>query len=210
VTLAFAADAGTTKSVKLHGYVAEIRSQNSFDIDDYRVSRESTLSLDFEKDEDIKSDVAVPEDIRVGTELEIKGEYNAETHQLTAKSIKVFPSETRRLKRTAIIESLPNLQKRGTVWEGKCTPTLMTMEGLKSSTSARFWRAKPWTARDRMVASIREYGFKIPVLARSNGEVVDGHRIQGSGDVGLCRGTSLAPRPTPRLWAYAPDCSGYG
>jgi hypothetical protein len=31
-------------------------------------------------------------------------------------------------------------------------------------------------AVDRMVASIREYGFKIPVLARSDGEVVDGHR----------------------------------
>jgi ParB-like chromosome segregation protein Spo0J len=27
---------------------------------------------------------------------------------------------------------------------------------------------------DRMVASIREFGFKIPVLARSDGEVVDG------------------------------------
>jgi ParB-like chromosome segregation protein Spo0J len=30
-------------------------------------------------------------------------------------------------------------------------------------------------AVDRMAASIREFGFKIPVLARSNGEVVDGH-----------------------------------
>jgi len=28
---------------------------------------------------------------------------------------------------------------------------------------------------DRMVASLREFGFKIPVLARSDGEVVDGH-----------------------------------
>src|SRR5689334_13430773 len=28
---------------------------------------------------------------------------------------------------------------------------------------------------DRMVASIREFGFKVPVLARSDGEVVDGH-----------------------------------
>jgi hypothetical protein len=27
----------------------------------------------------------------------------------------------------------------------------------------------------RMEASIREFGFKIPVLARSSGEVVDGH-----------------------------------
>src|ERR1700690_4103869 len=30
-------------------------------------------------------------------------------------------------------------------------------------------------AVDRMVASIREFGFKIPVLARSDGTVVDGH-----------------------------------
>src|SRR5260370_8716154 len=28
---------------------------------------------------------------------------------------------------------------------------------------------------DRMCSSIREFGFKIPVLARSHGEVVDGH-----------------------------------
>ena len=28
---------------------------------------------------------------------------------------------------------------------------------------------------DRMCGSITEFGFKVPVLARSNGEVVDGH-----------------------------------
>src|SRR4051812_8368300 len=31
------------------------------------------------------------------------------------------------------------------------------------------------SAVDRMCSSIREFGFKVPVLARSNGEVVDGH-----------------------------------
>ena len=30
-------------------------------------------------------------------------------------------------------------------------------------------------AVDRMCSSIREFGFKIPVLARTDGEVVDGH-----------------------------------
>lgn len=30
-------------------------------------------------------------------------------------------------------------------------------------------------AVSKMVASIQEYGFKIPVLARSSGEVIDGH-----------------------------------
>jgi hypothetical protein len=40
--------------------------------------------------------------------------------------------------------------------------------------SARNYR-KNDAAVDRMVASIREFGFKIPVLARSDGELVDGH-----------------------------------
>jgi len=30
-------------------------------------------------------------------------------------------------------------------------------------------------AVERMMASIKEFGFKIPILARSSGEVVDGH-----------------------------------
>src|ERR1035438_7241947 len=39
---------------------------------------------------------------------------------------------------------------------------------------------------DRMVASIREYGFKIPVLARSSGEVVDGHlRLKAAKKLGI-------------------------
>src|SRR5215831_8348015 len=41
-------------------------------------------------------------------------------------------------------------------------------------------------AVDRMVASIREFGFKIPVLARSDGEVVDGHlRLKAARKLGI-------------------------
>src|SRR5262249_46787327 len=41
-------------------------------------------------------------------------------------------------------------------------------------------------AVDRMAASIREFGFKIPVLARSSGEVVDGHlRLKAAEKLGL-------------------------
>ncbi len=39
---------------------------------------------------------------------------------------------------------------------------------------------------DRMCASIREFGFKIPVLARSSGEVVDGHlRLKAAKKLGI-------------------------
>lgn len=41
-------------------------------------------------------------------------------------------------------------------------------------------------AVDQMVASIREYGFAIPVLARSSGEVVDGHlRLKAARRLGM-------------------------
>lgn len=41
-------------------------------------------------------------------------------------------------------------------------------------------------AVDRMAASIQEFGFKIPILARSSGEIVDGHlRLKAAQKLGL-------------------------
>ena len=41
-------------------------------------------------------------------------------------------------------------------------------------------------AVDRMIASIQEFGFKIPILVRSDGQVVDGHlRLKAAQRVGL-------------------------
>src|ERR1700758_4094077 len=41
-------------------------------------------------------------------------------------------------------------------------------------------------AVDRMCASIREFGFKIPCLVRSDGEIVDGHlRLKAARKLGL-------------------------
>src|SRR5882757_6604586 len=41
-------------------------------------------------------------------------------------------------------------------------------------------------AVDRMAASISEFGFKVPVLARSSGDVIDGHlRLKAAQKLGL-------------------------
>ena len=41
-------------------------------------------------------------------------------------------------------------------------------------------------AVERMMSSIREFGFKIPILARSNGDVVDGHlRLKAANKLGM-------------------------
>src|SRR6202166_371724 len=42
------------------------------------------------------------------------------------------------------------------------------------------------SAVDRMCGSIKEFGFKVPVLARSDGEVVDGHlRLKAARKLGI-------------------------
>src|SRR5215216_5881229 len=41
-------------------------------------------------------------------------------------------------------------------------------------------------AVDRMAASIREFGFRVPVLARSTGDVIDGHlRLKAAQKLGI-------------------------
>ena len=54
-------------------------------------------------------------------------------------------------------------------------------------------------AVDRMAASIREFGFKVPVLARSDGTVVDGHlRLKAARKVESA--PVLTPRRRPAAW----------
>src|SRR6185369_13660375 len=49
---------------------------------------------------------------------------------------------------------------------------------------------------DRMCGSIREFGFKIPVLARSDGEVVDGHlRLKAARKLGSWPGGDTTAIP---------------
>src|SRR5215471_14971728 len=73
---------------------------------------------------------------------------------------------------------------------------------LSQQTAAQSWQIQIWSierlvfyarnprkndaAVDRMCGSIREFGFKIPVLARSDGEVVDGHlRLKAARKLGI-------------------------
>ena len=73
------------KDFKVHGFVTAVNSPNSFDIDDYKITRDNTLSLEIEKEEGDDALASFkPEDIRVGTELEIKGDFNDATGELRA------------------------------------------------------------------------------------------------------------------------------
>jgi hypothetical protein len=79
-------------------------------------------------------------------------------------------------------------------------------------TSAQHWQILVWpidnfvfyyrnprrndAAVDRMCSSIKEFGFKIPVLARSEGEVVDGHlRLKAARKLGSWPGGDVTGIP---------------
>ena len=107
------------KDLTIRGFVTAVNSPTSFAIDDYKVTRDKTVSLDLDKQPGDNSPATFkPEDIRVGTELEITGDYDETSGKLKAKWIKVFSYDTLNIKRTALLEKLPSLRKDGSGWSG--------------------------------------------------------------------------------------------
>ena len=103
--------------VKIHGYITSIESPKNFDIDDYKITRDENLALELDKG-DYPDATFLPEDLRVGTELEVQGDFNDSTHELHATGIKVFFNDNVRMKRSAVIEHAADLQRVGNTWNG--------------------------------------------------------------------------------------------
>ena len=114
-----ASPAALAKDLTIHGFVTSVNSPTSFEIDDYKITRDKTVTIDFEKAQNDTSPTTLkPEDIRIGTELEIKGEYDEASGELSAKFIKLFSFDTLTIKRTALLEKLPSLIKDDSGWTG--------------------------------------------------------------------------------------------
>jgi Zn-dependent protease with chaperone function len=96
--------AGSTKPVKIHGYVTQVTSPTNFEIEDYRITSDQGLALDFENaGPDVKFAL---QDLRVGVELQIEGTLDDSTAELKAKSIRIDMDQFRVKPLTAVI-SLP-------------------------------------------------------------------------------------------------------
>lgn len=106
-----------TKKIKIRGYITNINSPYSFEIDDYRVSRDEALILDFENQ---SPDVQFkPEDIRIGTEIEVQGLFNEDTDELKATKVTIDLEQFRKLKNTTVLTRNPdNIEKVENGWQG--------------------------------------------------------------------------------------------
>jgi hypothetical protein len=88
---------------KIRGYVTEFRSPTDFEIEDYRISRDEAFTLDFDN---ARPDINFGlNDIRVGVELEIRGQLNEATGDLKAQSIRVDLEQFKSIKQTAFVSA---------------------------------------------------------------------------------------------------------
>ena len=134
-TSVFAAD------LTIHGFVTAVNSPTSFAIDDYKITRDKALPIDLDSPQGPGSLVTFkPDDIRVGTELEVSGEYDETSCELKANWIKVFTYDTVVVQRTALLERLPSLSKSDAGWTGaiyadgeRITVSPMTTVTLKAN-----------------------------------------------------------------------------
>jgi hypothetical protein len=103
--------------VKVHGYITSLSSPQSFSIDEYCVTRPDSLAFEVEKGE-FPDATFRPEDLRVGTEVEVEGDLDSATHELRASRIKAFLSDNLRVRRFAVIEHTATIERDGTGWSG--------------------------------------------------------------------------------------------
>ncbi len=108
-----------TQPITIRGFVTNIVSPTSFEIEDYRIERDPDLILEIEKADSALSVYVGPVDIRIGTEVRINGLYHEETGIVEAQSIMIFLEEFKRIKRTALLERPPKLVRESDGWVGR-------------------------------------------------------------------------------------------
>src|SRR5882724_7687253 len=106
------------KEIKIRGYITALTSPTSFEVEDYRITRDESVQLEFENA--TAGNLFKPEDLRIGTLIELKGMYNEETGELKAKSLKVDLKQFRSLNVTTVLDRKPaELEKvGGDKWRG--------------------------------------------------------------------------------------------
>ena len=120
------------KNVRIRGYVTAVTSPVSFEIEDYRITRADGFSLDFENaSPEIQFQL---EDIRIGVELEIRGQLNETTGDLRAQSITVDLEQFKSHKVTGIVSARPHgLTHAIDGWSGRFFADGQTIEVLRST-----------------------------------------------------------------------------
>lgn len=105
------------KDKMIRGYITEFYSPTSFEIEDYRITRDESVEFEFENQ---NAEVNFrKEDLRIGTLVEIRGLFDEATNELLAAKVKIDLEQFRQLDVTTILDRKPlELQQTETGWRG--------------------------------------------------------------------------------------------
>ena len=120
LTLAIHSATGAAGTVKIHGYVTDVRSHRTFYVEDHRIVRHDALAFELvrEDSDSVSLSEFAPEDLRVGLEVAVTGTLTPGNHEIHATSIRVFQEELRAVRRTALLERAPVLDMTPDGWSG--------------------------------------------------------------------------------------------
>lgn len=95
------------KKYEISGYITQVNSPSSFEIDDYKVSLDGKYDVELQNIDDkaIKFDPKVH--IKVGTLVKMKCKVNTETLEARVEEIKIDAKQFRRLSHTAVLDATP-------------------------------------------------------------------------------------------------------
>jgi hypothetical protein len=111
------------KEIEIKGYITQVNSPSSFEIDDYKITLDGKYEVELQNVEDkaLKFDPKIH--VRVGTLVKMKCRVNPETLEAKVEEIKVDVKQFRRLSHTTVLDnSLTGLQRDET---GKWTGTIL-------------------------------------------------------------------------------------
>src|SRR5690349_21129352 len=105
------------KEIRIVGYITEFHSSNSFEVEDYRISRDESVILEFENQH---ADIFFKQsDLRIGTLVEIRGLFDEASNELKATKIKLDLEQFRQLDVTTILDRKPlELSQTEMGWTG--------------------------------------------------------------------------------------------
>ena len=105
------------KDTKIRGYITEFYSPSSFEIEDYRITRDEAVVFEFENQ---NAEVSFKkEDLRIGTLVEIRGLLDERTNELRATKVKIDLDQFRQLDVTTVLDRKPlELQETANGWRG--------------------------------------------------------------------------------------------
>jgi hypothetical protein len=106
-----------TREINIRGYVTAVTSPTTFEIEDYRITHGDAIDVQYEnRNPQVQFNI---DRVKVGTELDVKGDFDENTRQVRAKTIKVDLGQFRKFRNTAVLMGPPTgLVRNGNGWTG--------------------------------------------------------------------------------------------